>query len=96
MPDINDMIKITKVEALPHQHVRLTFDDGAVKIIDIGALVKGSMFEADFRKPEFFRAVKKYAYGRGIYWPNEFDLCPDSLRYHMKGEIVKKGDLQLS
>jgi hypothetical protein len=77
-------------------HIRLTFDDGVVKIIDVGALVKGSMFEPDFRNTEFFKDVKRYRDGRGIYWPNEFDLCPDSLRYHMEGKIVKQDRLQPS
>ncbi len=90
------MIKITKAEPLPKMHVRLTFDDGVVKIIDVGALVKGSVFEPSFRDPRFFKAVKRYRDGRGIYWPNEFDLCPDSLRYHMEGKIVKQGHLQPS
>jgi hypothetical protein len=84
---MNEFIKITNVEPLPDMHVRLTFDDGVVKIIDVGKIVRNSVFEETFKNPGFFKAVKIEEDGRGIVWPNDFDLCPDSLRYYTEGVI---------
>ena len=81
------MIKITKVEALPYLQVRVVFDDGIVKIFDIGSFVRDSIFEETFNNIGFFHAVKGYEEGEGIYWPNEFDLCAEALRFHTKGTI---------
>ena len=81
------MIRITKVEPLPEMYVRITFDDGIVKIVDVGAMVKGSVFQETFENVGFFKAVKRFDNGRGIYWPNDFDLCPDTLRYYTEGVI---------
>ena len=74
------MISILKAEPLSDLHLRLTFDDGTVKVIDIEALVNGSAFEASLKNPQIFQAVKLYPRGRGVWWPNDFDLCPDMLR----------------
>ncbi len=84
---MNHLIKILSVLPLSDLHVRLSFDDGVVKIIDVGRIVEHSMFEETFRNPAFFNAVKVFENGRGIYWPNDFDLCPDTLRYYTEGII---------
>ncbi|HEY3874745.1 MAG TPA: DUF2442 domain-containing protein [Candidatus Kapabacteria bacterium] len=88
------LVEIVNVEPLEGRRVRLTFDDGIVKIVDVGKLVDGSMFEADFNLPEVFNAVQIYPYGHGIYWPNEFDLCPEMLRYYAEGEILHEGQIE--
>ncbi len=84
---MKDLIIITHVEALPFVHVRVTFDDGIVKIFDIGKLVRDSVFEETFKNISFFHALKIYENGGGIYWPNQFDLCAEALRYHTEGTI---------
>ncbi len=81
------LIEITSAHALPLQHVRVTFSDGVVKIFDMGKIVRNSVFEETFANAAFFHAVKVYENGGGIYWPNQFDLCSEALRYHTEGTV---------
>ena len=36
----------------------------------------------------YFKKVRVYPDGRGLYWPNGYDMCPDHLRYHVPGVSV--------
>src|SRR6266508_1879471 len=47
---------VTKVEVLHDYVVRLEFDDGAVRIVDLGPELKGPVFEP-LRDPDLFRQV---------------------------------------
>ena len=40
----------------------------------------GGGFDTDpLRDPDYFRRVDIYPGGFGIFWPNEADVCPDTL-----------------
>ncbi|MDX1906967.1 MAG: DUF2442 domain-containing protein [Bacteroidia bacterium] len=65
----------------------LRFHDGAEKTVDIQSLVKKTPLTAPLSDPVFFAQVRLYEDQRGIYWPNDFDLCADFLRAYAPGKI---------
>jgi len=93
------MVKITQLHALANHHLRLVFDDGVEKIIDMKPFIGEDSLTKPLADPAFFRQVKIYENGRGIYWPNDYDVCPDNLRYHIGStgtpiDTLKEGSLQ--
>lgn len=76
------MIRITHLETLPGARLRLRFDDGTTKEVDMSALLGDDPLTGALRDPAYFQQARLYDNGRGVYWPNDYDLCPDWLRYH--------------
>lgn len=76
------MIRITKLEVLDQKTIRFFFSDGVKKTIDFTPFIKEDKLSSLLSDPSFFRQVKLYENGRGIFWPNEFDFCPDFLRQY--------------
>ena len=60
------------------------FDDGIEKIIDFTPFIGEDPLTKPLADAKFFKQVKIYDNGRGLYWPNGYDVCPDNLRYHIK------------
>ena len=83
------MIKLIELEVLEPYRLHLVFDDGVEKVIDGSQFVGNSPLTQPLSNPEYFRQVKVYENGRGIYWPNEYDICPDNLRYHIQAIDMK-------
>jgi Protein of unknown function (DUF2442) len=71
------MIRVTEVEPLGGFVLRLRFNDGTERIIDLEDRLHGEVFEPLKEDPELFRAVK--IEGPTIVWPNEADLAPEFL-----------------
>jgi Protein of unknown function (DUF2442) len=70
------------LEAKPTEDYRVwvRFEDGLTAEIDFSDLVEsGGFYGLPLRNPEFFRQVEIYPGGSGIFWPNEADVCPDTL-----------------
>jgi predicted nucleic acid-binding protein len=59
--------------------LKVIFNDGVSKIIDMKTHISKGSIAADLQNLDIFMQAKLYEYGRGIYWPNEYDLCPDSI-----------------
>lgn len=73
MKKITTIPKVTDVEVLPPHGLRLTFDDGLVREVDLADDLWGSMFEP-LKDPEYFARV---AIDHGtVAWPNGLDLDP--------------------
>ncbi len=77
------MVKITQLHVMANHHLHLVFDDGVEKIIDMTPFIGEDSLTKPLSDPAFFRQVKIYENGRGIYWPNDYDVCPDNLRYYV-------------
>lgn len=71
--------RITQVHPAGGFRVRLTFDDGVEREVDLGDVGRGPMFEP-LKDPDFFRKVRVDEESRTIVWPNGLDLDPDVLR----------------
>lgn len=77
------MVKILQLQVIAPYRLHLVFDDGVEKVIDGAQFIGADAFTRLLADPEYFRQVQIYANGRGIYWPNEYDICPDHLRYYL-------------
>ena len=72
------MVAVTTVEPLDGYKLRLIFDDGSKRVVDLTADLWGPMGEP-LRDPAVFRQVRVDPELRTIVWPNGFDLDPDVL-----------------
>jgi len=72
------MVAVTQVDALKAYRLRLRFDDGNERVVDLTDVLWGPMAEP-LRDPDYFRRVRMDPELRTIVWPNGFDLDPDVL-----------------
>ncbi|MBI4646660.1 MAG: DUF2442 domain-containing protein [Bacteroidia bacterium] len=74
-------VMVINIDVLNNFVLRLTFSDGITKNIDMTVLM-----DKEITKPlknlNYFKQVKIDDFG-GIYWPNNYDICPDFLRYYI-------------
>jgi hypothetical protein len=78
------MVKITHIAVGEKYRLHISFDDGVEKTIDGRQFIGNDPFTKALADPTYFEQVKIYENGRGIYWPNDYDICPDNLRYHIE------------
>ena len=74
------LIDVVKVTVLDGFRVRLLFEDGLVREIDLDPYLSGPVFEP-VRNPKYFRRVRVDRESGTIAWPNGADICRDTL-YH--------------
>jgi hypothetical protein len=72
------MVAVTAVERLADYTLRLTFDDGSEREVDLADDLWGPMGEP-LRDLAYFRQVRVDPELRTVVWPNGFDLDPDVL-----------------
>ncbi len=89
---MNDMRSLVKAEYLGGYKIRVTFDNGKVKVRDFeeeiirfkdSEIVKPLTDQKYFKK---FKIVKNYG---GLKWPNGYDCCPNWL-YSNSTEVKRK------
>ena len=83
------MIRVADVTPLGSYVVRLRFDDGTEKELDLGPYLRGPVFEP-LRDPDKFREVYVDKDLGTIVWPNGADMCPDVL-YHGRAPVSPEG-----
>lgn len=91
--DQKTMISIIKFEVLKNNKIHFVFSDKTEKTVDFTPFIRKSDLSKALLDPEFFQKVDLYENGRGIYWPNDFDFCPDFLRKYQpeeKEELAEK------
>ncbi|HEY2535418.1 MAG TPA: DUF2442 domain-containing protein [Solirubrobacteraceae bacterium] len=71
-------MRITSVEPLEGYNLRLTFNDGLVRDVDISSLLHGPLGEP-LRDLDYFRRVRVDDAARTIVWPNGLDPAPELL-----------------
>jgi hypothetical protein len=67
------------VEPVGNSRLRLVFEDGERREIDVAALVPFDGVFEPLRDPGFFRQVRVNPDVGTIVWPNGADVCPDVL-----------------
>ena len=72
-----EMIRVTEVEPLGGFVLRLQFNDGSERVVDLEDDLWGPVFEPLKADPEMFRAVELD--GTTIRWSNGADMDPDVL-----------------
>jgi hypothetical protein len=88
MTKIPPLVHVTKVVPLEGFVLRLWFDDGSQKDVDVDELLRGPVFEPLRKDPELFRQVR--VEGGTTVWPNGADIDPVVL--HGSAEPAWKED----
>jgi hypothetical protein len=74
------LAQIVKAESTDNFDIRFTFKDGTEKTINFKSFIGNSSLTKPLGQIKYFKDVKLYERGRGIYWENGYDFCPDFLR----------------
>lgn len=82
MEPLERLVCVRAVEPLERFKVRLEFEDGTQKEIDLEPYLHGPIFEPIRSDPAVFRSVK--VEGGTIAWDNGADIDPDVLYYDLK------------
>ena len=82
------MISIVKFKVLENKMIHFNFSDNTEKTIDFSPFIGEDKLSKPFSNPEYFSKVELYEHGRGIYWPNDYNFCPDFLRKYQPAEIA--------
>jgi len=72
------VLRVVRAEPLPGYRLRVEFNDGVVREVDLSGQLRGEMLEP-LRDPEFFRQVRVDEESRSVVWPNGLDLDPEVL-----------------
>jgi len=78
------IMKVIEAKALPEFRLFLRFDDGVSGVADLSALAGRGVFSSWLRSGVFDR-VRVTDLG-AVEWPEEIDLCPDSLYLQVTGK----------
>ena len=70
------LVHVISVEVLEGFRLRLSFDDGTSRDVDVKELLRGPVFEPLLRDPDLFRRVEVHKELGTIVWPNGADLDP--------------------
>jgi hypothetical protein len=77
------MVHIQHINVIAPFQIHIFFDDGNEKSIDFKPFINiDNALTAPLNDFEYFKTVKIYENGRGIYWDNDYDFCPDFLRHY--------------
>lgn len=77
------LLHVTAVECLAPFRLRVSFDDGCVKVVDLSGELWGEVFEP-LQDPDFFRRAFVNPETGTVQWPNGADLAPTFL--HERGK----------
>lgn len=80
------MISITRFEVLDDKKIHFNFSDGTEKTIDFRPFIDEDKLSSPLLDSAYFQKVEMYENGRGIYWPNDYDFCPDFLHQYNPSE----------
>jgi hypothetical protein len=81
MKQLGRLVRVRTVEPLNGFTVRLGFEDGTQKDINLEIYLRGPIFEPVRNNPAMFRSVK--VEGGTIAWDNGADIDPDVLYYNL-------------
>ena len=80
------MVSITRLEVLDNRRIHFNFSDDTEKMIDFAPFIGEDKLSSPLSDPAYFQRVDLYENGRGIYWPNDYDFCPDFLHQYQPSE----------
>ena len=70
--------RLVNVEPMGHLKLRLTYETGEVKLLDVSPYANGSWF-GELKEDAYFRTVRLLPGGTGIEWSNGQDIAPHEL-----------------
>jgi hypothetical protein len=74
-----ELIRVAEVEPLDGFSLRLRFNDGSERVVDLEGELWGPVFEPLKADPDLFRQVRVDEELGTIVWPNGADMDPDVL-----------------
>jgi hypothetical protein len=75
---IRMILRITEVQVVRPHVLKLAFNDGTRKTVNVYPLLSGPIFEP-LKDPEFFSRVQLDTVAGTVVWPNDADLAPEAL-----------------
>jgi hypothetical protein len=72
------ILRICEAQVRGAHSLRLTFNDGVIKQVDLRPLLDGPIFEP-LRDPAYFALVTLDPMCGTVVWPNGADLAPEAL-----------------
>jgi len=94
MNPLGPRVRVSRVEALMDFIVRVSFDNGTQRDIDLEPYLRGDIFEQLRHNPVAFREMK--IEGGTIAWENGADIDPDVLYYNLTPAWAEMAALQVS
>jgi hypothetical protein len=88
MARLGRLVRVRTVEPLEGFTVRVGFEDGTRKEIDLDLYLRGPIFEPIRNNPTMFRSVK--VEGGTVAWDNGADIDPDVLYYNLTPAWMEK------
>lgn len=83
------MLHIDEVEWLGGHLLRLAFDNGVQKTVDVLPLLEGPVFKP-LHDPNNFSQVSVNPVARTVVWPNGADLAPEALYALASAEVAPR------
>jgi hypothetical protein len=81
MEGLGPLVRVRSAEPLDDFTVRVSFDNGAQRDINLEPYLHGPIFEPIRADRDVFRAMR--VEGGAIAWPNGADIDPDVLYYNL-------------
>ena len=72
------LLHIVSAEVVGPYSLRIVFDDGVTRQVNLRPLLWGPVFEP-LLDPAYFARVRVDSVCRTVVWPNEADLAPEAL-----------------
>lgn len=72
------ILRIEKAQAIGPTHVRVVFNNGVAKAVDLLPLLSGPVFDP-LHEPAAFAEMKLDADCGTVVWPNGADLVPEAI-----------------
>ena len=91
MEKLGPLVRVRAVKPLDGFKVRLEFEDGTRKVIDLEPFLWGPIFEPIRKNQSIFRSVK--VIGGTIAWENGADIDPDVLYYDLKPAWMEEREI---
>ena len=90
MEHLGSLVRVRSVEPLAGFKVRLWFEDGTQKEINLEPYLRGPIFEPIRNDLVLFRSMK--IEGNTIAWGNGADIDPDVLYYDLKPAWMEEAE----
>jgi hypothetical protein len=85
--EVNVILRICEAQVCGQHSLRLTFNDGTTKDVDVLPLLDGEIFKP-LRDPAFFARVELDSVCGTVVWPNGADFAPEAL-HELSAEAVQ-------
>ncbi len=86
-PELTPIIDVTRVRVLARYVVELTFEDGALRVVDLEPYLWGPIFDDIRTDYKMFLEVAVDARAGTIVWPSGADISPRTLYAESKPAV---------